>query len=122
LIHYVPSFLVVVLPPSARVYSFILELEQYPAQIISLALASGLVWLRFRRPDLKRPFKAWLPAVAVKIGMCIALLAGPLVPPDDPYPDGLFYATYAIAGSSMYVAPFLNIFPTSRLYVLLTLI
>jgi amino acid transporter len=83
------------------VYSFILELEQYPAQILSLLLAVGLVLLRYRRPDLKRPFKAWPPAVAVKIAMCLTLLASALVPPEDLFAGGLFYATYAIAGTSV---------------------
>ena len=57
LLHFVPSFLVIVLPPSQGVFSFVLELEQYPAQILSLLLAIGLVRLRYQRPDLKRPFK-----------------------------------------------------------------
>ncbi|KAM0282159.1 hypothetical protein ACHAQH_003199 [Verticillium albo-atrum] len=56
-VHFVPSLLVITLPPSREVYSFILEVEGYPGQFFALTVASGLLWLRFKRPDLKRPFK-----------------------------------------------------------------
>ncbi|KAF5568149.1 high affinity methionine permease [Fusarium phyllophilum] len=62
IIHYIPSFLVMVLPPSDSIYSLILDIDGYAAQLIGLAVAIGLVKLRFQRPDLKRPFKAWMPA------------------------------------------------------------
>jgi len=101
LLHFIPSFLVIVLPPSQGVYSFVLELEQYPAQILSLLLAVGLVKLRYQRPDLKRPFKAWSPAIAVKIAMSLTLLVTAIVPPKNLYKDGIFYATYAITGTSV---------------------
>ncbi|KAF5618545.1 high affinity methionine permease [Fusarium sp. NRRL 52700] len=61
-IHYIPSFLVMILPPSDSIYSLILDIDGYAAQLIGLAVAIGLVKLRFQRPDLKRPFKAWMPA------------------------------------------------------------
>ncbi|ROT34487.1 hypothetical protein SODALDRAFT_321494 [Sodiomyces alkalinus F11] len=72
LVHYIPSFLVIALPPSKEVYSFILEVEGYPGQFFSLAVAVGLVWLRFRRPDLRRPFKVWLPAVGLRMILNVA--------------------------------------------------
>jgi len=90
-----------VLPPSQEVYSFILEVEGYPAQIIALALAGGLLWLRFRRPDLKRPFKAWHIAIILRIVLALALLAAPFFPPAEKPKSGLFYATYAVVGVSM---------------------
>lgn len=82
-------------------YSFILEVEGYPGQILALAIAAGLLWLRVKRPDIKRPFKAFVPAVILRIGLSIALLAAPFFPPDTKPPNGLFYATYAIIGVSM---------------------
>lgn len=100
-VHFIPSFLVIALPPSDAVYSFILELEQYPAQIISILISFGLLLLRFKRPDLERPFKAWIPAVFVKIALSFALLAAPFVPPAQKPENGLFYATYAIVGVCM---------------------
>lgn len=101
IVHYIPSFLVIALPPSQDVYSFILEVEGYPGQIFALATSAGLLWLRYKRPDLKRPFKAWVPAVVFRILLAVALLAAPFFPPSEPTPGGLFYATYAIVGVSM---------------------
>ncbi|KAG4274596.1 hypothetical protein FPRO04_09263 [Fusarium proliferatum] len=67
IIHYIPSFLVMILPPSDSIYSLILDIDGYAAQLIGLAVAIGLVKLRFQRPDLKRPFKAWMPAEAYAV-------------------------------------------------------
>lgn len=100
-VHYIPSFLVITLPPSGEVYSFILEVEGYPGQFVALAVGAGLLWLRLKRPDLKRPFKAWLPAVFLRVGLSMALLAAPFFPPKTKPSNGLFYATYAIVGPSM---------------------
>ncbi len=100
MVHYLPSVLVIVLPPSKEVYSFILEVEGYPAQFYGLAIGVGLIWLRFKRPDLKRPFKAWIPGVVLKILLSLALLTAPFFPPEHK-PEGMFYATYAIVGVSM---------------------
>ncbi|KAL7621071.1 low-affinity methionine permease [Parahypoxylon ruwenzoriense] len=101
IVHYIPSVLVIVLPPSSEVYSFILEVEGYPGQVFALATSIGLIWLRYKRPDLKRPFKAWIPAVIFRTLLCFALLAAPFFPPSHPKPGGLFYATYAIVGVGM---------------------
>ncbi|CAI0642967.1 unnamed protein product, partial [Colletotrichum noveboracense] len=101
LVHYIPSFLVIALPPSGEVYSFILEVEGYPGQFMALAVGGGLLWLRFTRPDLKRPFKAWVPAVILRIGLSLALLAAPFFPPKVKPSNRLFYATYAIVGVSI---------------------
>ncbi|KAM0590751.1 hypothetical protein ACHAPW_006764 [Verticillium nonalfalfae] len=103
-VHFVPSLLVITLPPSREVYSFILEVEGYPGQFFSLAVAFGLVWLRFKRPDLKRPFKVWLPAVVLKICLSLSLLAAPFFPPPNRHEGELFYATYAIVGVSIITA------------------
>jgi amino acid transporter len=101
IIHFIPSFLVIVLPPSREVYSFILELEAYPAQIFSIAIAAGLLYLRYKRPEVERPFKAWTLAPVIKLLLSISLLIAPFFPPATKPANGLFYATYAIAGASM---------------------
>ncbi|PGH10724.1 hypothetical protein AJ79_05315 [Helicocarpus griseus UAMH5409] len=99
LVHYIPSFLVIILSPSDDVYSFILDVEGYPVQMITLALSIGLLVLRYRRPDLPRPFKAWTFAVWISIIFSIGLLAAPFFPPADGKGDvNFFYATYAIVG------------------------
>ncbi|KAI1633618.1 amino acid permease-domain-containing protein [Biscogniauxia mediterranea] len=107
IVHYIPSILVITLPPSDEVYSFILEVEGYPGQIYAVAVAAGLLWLRYKRPDLKRPFKAWIPAVVFRLILAIGLIAAPFFPPTEPKPGGLFYATYAIVGVSIIVFGFL---------------
>ncbi|KAM3509033.1 hypothetical protein MY10362_000822 [Beauveria mimosiformis] len=99
-VNYIPSFLIIVLPPSGSIYSFILEVEGYAGQLTGLAIAAGLLWLRYKQPDLHRPYKASLFAVAVKLLLGVALLAAPFVPPKEKYTGGLFYATYAIVGIS----------------------
>jgi amino acid transporter len=75
-----------------------LEVEGYPGQIFGLASAVGLLWLRYKRPDLKRPFKAWSAAVILRIVLCLALLAAPLFPPKDGRSGGIWYAAYAVVG------------------------
>ena len=102
IVHYIPSFLVIALPPRGDVYTFILDVEGYPGQFFALALSIGLIWLRYKRPDLKRPFKAWLPAVYLRIGLCLGLIAAPFFPPEGGKGDvSFFYATYAVVGIAM---------------------
>ncbi|KAF2994255.1 hypothetical protein E8E13_001526 [Curvularia kusanoi] len=107
IVHYIPSLLVITLPPSSEVYSFILEVEGYPGQIFALATSAGLLWLRYHRPDLKRPFKAWTLAVVLRIALCLALLAAPFFPPEHKKDNGIWYATYAVVGISVVVFGFL---------------
>lgn len=81
-------------------YSFILDVEGYPGQFYGLAISAALILLRYRRPDLKRPFKAWLPAVGLRMAVSVALIFAPFFPPKH-YTGDLFYATYAIVGVGM---------------------
>ena len=102
LVHYVPSLLVITLPPQGDVYNFILDVEAYPGQFFGLAVSAGLLILRSQEPELHRPFKAWLPAVWLRIFVSLALLAAPFFPPPEGKGDvGFFYATYAIVGIGM---------------------
>lgn len=102
IVHYIPSLLVILLPPSGEIYSFILEVEGYPGQIFALAVSIGLLWLRYTRPDLKRPFKALISAVVLRIVLSVALLAAPFFPPrEGTRIGGIWYATYAVVGISV---------------------
>ncbi|KAF1930316.1 putative methionine permease [Didymella exigua CBS 183.55] len=101
IVHYIPSLLVITLPPSGEVYSFILEVEGYPGQIFALATSIGLLWLRRSRPELQRPFRAWHSAIVLRIALCIALLAAPFFPPEHKRNAGIWYATYAVVGTSV---------------------
>jgi hypothetical protein len=101
IVHYIPSLLVIALPPSGEVYSFILDVEGYPGQVFAFAISVGLLWLRYQRPDLKRPFKAWIGAAVLRVALSLALLAAPFFPPKEKREGGLWYATYAVVGISM---------------------
>jgi amino acid transporter len=100
-LHYIPSLLVITIP-SGDVYSFILEVEGYPAQIYSLAIAAGLLWLRYKRPDVERPYKAWIPGIVLRIVLAIALLLAPFFP-SSAQKAGEFLngASYALVGTGM---------------------
>ncbi|KAJ5835920.1 Major facilitator superfamily domain general substrate transporter [Penicillium robsamsonii] len=99
IVHYIPSVLVLALPPQGDVYNFILDLEGYPGQMFSLAITVGLLLVRYREPYLPRPFKAWLPAVWLRVVVCLVLLVAPFIPPPNWKGDvDFFYATYAIVG------------------------
>ena len=102
IVHYVPSLLVIVLPPSADIYAFIADVEGYAGQFFAVATSAGLLWLRHKKPDLYRPFKAWIPGVWLRIALCIGLIAAPFFPPKHGTGDvGFFYATYALVGLGM---------------------
>lgn len=101
IVHYIPSLLVITIP-TGDVYSFILEVEGYPAQIFSFAIAAGLLWLRYRRPELDRPYRAWLPTIWVRIVLAIALLLAPFFPSaTQKESGGLWGASYALVGTAM---------------------
>ena len=99
LVHLLPSLLVILLPPQGRAYSFVLEVKGYPAQLTAFAICAGLLWLRRRRPDLKRPFRAWTPAVYVPMTLSFALMLAPFFPPAAGKREFAFwYGTYAVVG------------------------
>lgn len=102
IVHYVPSLLVIILPPSGTVYAFIADVEGYAGQYFAVAVAAGLLILRTRKPELNRPFRAWLPAVWLRVALCLALIVAPLFPPPKGTSDvSFFYAAYALVGIAM---------------------
>lgn len=105
-VHYIPSLIVICIPYK-DIYSFILEVEGYPGQIFSLATSVGLLWLRRSRPDLKRPYRAFLPAVWFMVLLSCALLCAPFVPSNDEnWKMHLSRVSYALVGISVYVLCF----------------
>ena len=99
--HYIPSLLVITIP-TGNVYSFILDAEGYPGQMFALATSFGLLWLRHERPDLKRPYKAFLPAVWLRIALSVALLAAPFVPRQGlNWKQHLSQVSYAFVGTAV---------------------
>ncbi|KAL8708380.1 MAG: hypothetical protein Q9220_006761 [cf. Caloplaca sp. 1 TL-2023] len=104
IVHYVPSVLVIVLPPQGDVYSFILNVEGYAAQFFTQAICIGVLWLRKTRPDLKRPFLAWTAAIWLRIALSTCFIVAPFIPPRDGRGGGgLWYATYAVVSGAMLV-------------------
>lgn len=61
ILHFVPSFIVIVAIPFGNAYSFILDLEGYPASVINLLVVVGLFYLRYSEPNTPRPFRVWWP-------------------------------------------------------------
>ena len=47
----------IIAPPPAVAYPFILDVEGYPGQIINFFIVIGLFWLRYTKPNAPRPFK-----------------------------------------------------------------
>lgn len=98
MVHYIPSLLVITIP-TGNIYSFILDVEGYPAQFFAMATSVGLIWLRFKRPDLHRPYKAWLSGVILRMLLSLALIVAPFVPRDAV--DGVGHlrqVSYALVG------------------------
>ncbi|KAK4226003.1 amino acid/polyamine transporter I [Podospora fimiseda] len=101
IIHWIPSVIVICVPKQG-IYSFILEVEGYPGQFFVLATSLGIIWLRKTRPDLKRPYKAFLPAVWFRVVLSLALLAAPFVPwASESWRDHLSRVSYALVGISV---------------------
>jgi hypothetical protein len=98
IVHYIPSFLVIVLP-AKNIYSFILDVEGYPGQFFALATSFGLIWLRWQRPNLNRPYKAFLPAVWLRIFLSVALILAPMIPKAGvAWKEHLIEVRYAFVG------------------------
>ena len=100
-VHYIPSVLVIVLPPQKGIYSFILNVEGYAGQFYATAICIGILWLRRSRPDLKRPFKAWTMAIFLRLALNLYNIAAPLI---DLRSGERFHATYAIVVVGLYVS------------------
>ncbi|KAK0638495.1 amino acid permease-domain-containing protein [Cercophora newfieldiana] len=101
IVHCIPSIIVICIP-AKNIYSFILDVEGYPGQFFSLATSLGLIWLRWERPDLKRPYKAFLPAVYLRIALSVALIVAPFVPREGETGGAhLFRVSYALVGISV---------------------
>ncbi|KAJ7630943.1 high affinity methionine permease [Roridomyces roridus] len=100
IVHLIPSIIVIIGPPPAVAYPFILDLDGYPGQIINLFVVIGLFILRYREPHAKRPFKVWLPFAVFFLASCVFLLVAPFLRPSNGVGDSppLPYYLYCLVG------------------------
>jgi len=100
IIHFIPSFIVIVAPPPAVAYPFILDVEGYPGQIINLFVVIGLFYLRWTKPNAVRPFKVWWPFAAFFLAAAVFLLVVPFLRPSNRVGDTppLPYYLYCLVG------------------------
>ncbi|KAF8549469.1 amino acid transporter [Imleria badia] len=100
IIHLIPSVIVILGPPTQVVYPFILDVEGYPSQIINFFIVIGLFWMRWKRPDIPRPFKVWWPLAVLYFAAAVFLLVAPFLPPANGVGDTppLPYYLYCLVG------------------------
>ncbi|KZT38210.1 amino acid transporter [Sistotremastrum suecicum HHB10207 ss-3] len=105
IIHLIPSVIVIIAPPPSVAYPFILDVEGYPGQIINLFIVSGLLYLRYTKPGLRRPFKVWLPFAMFYLAAACFLLIAPFLRPSNRVGDTppLPYWLYCIVGIAVMV-------------------
>lgn len=103
IVHLIPSLVVIIAVPFGDAYNFILDVEGYPGQIINLFVVLGLIWLRYRHPNLKRPYKAWSIAIFFfLVGAAFLLVAPFLRPPGGKGDTSLPYFLYPLVGIAVF--------------------
>lgn len=92
------------------------DVEGYPGQIIALLVVSGLIYLRWKEPDRKRPIKAFLPAILFYLVVSIFLLVVPFLRPPGGVGDTppLPYWLYPVVGIAVFVSGFSESNPADR--------
>ncbi|KAI0687550.1 high affinity methionine permease [Earliella scabrosa] len=105
IIHLIPSAIVIIAPPPEVAYPFILDVEGYPQQIINFFIVIGLFWLRYRKPNVPRPFKVWWPLAVFFFAAAVFLMIAPFLPPANGVGDTppLPYYLYCLVGIAILV-------------------
>ncbi|KAF8129236.1 amino acid transporter [Boletus edulis] len=103
IVHLIPSIIVILGPPMNVAYPFILDIQGYPAQIINFFIIIGLFWMRWKRPDIPRPFKVWLPLAVFYLAATLFreyFIVAPFLPPANGVGDTppLPYYLYCLVG------------------------
>ncbi|PPJ51774.1 hypothetical protein CBER1_09665 [Cercospora berteroae] len=80
-LHWIPSFIVIVAIPFGDAYNFILDLEGYPGSVINFFVVVGFFWLRYKNPEVLRPFRCWWPVAAFYMAAQIFQMAAPFLRP-----------------------------------------
>ncbi|MCJ1308281.1 hypothetical protein MMC25_001934 [Agyrium rufum] len=99
LLHFIPSFIVIIAIPFGDAYNFILDVEGYPASVVNFLVVIGLFVLRFTAPNVKRPFRCWWPVGGFFLAGQIFLMVAPFLrPPGGKGDTSLPYWLYPIVG------------------------
>ena len=99
LLHFIPSFIIIVAIPFGDAYSFIQDLEGYPLSIINFLVVAGLFYLRWKEPQVPRPFKVWWPvAFFFLVGQAFQLVAPFVRPPGGKGDTSLPYWLSSVVG------------------------
>ncbi|KAI0835650.1 amino acid permease-domain-containing protein [Hypoxylon sp. FL0890] len=105
LLHFIPSFIVIVAIPFGDAFNFIVDVEGYPTSVIAMFVVVGLFILRWEAPNANRPFKVWWPIAALfAAGQAFLLVAPFLYPPGGKGDTSLPYWLYPIIGIVILVA------------------
>lgn len=100
LLHWIVSTAAIVIPPSGKIYNFLVDIGGYPVSVISVAVSLGLLYLHLH-PDERwvTPYKAPRAAIIVFAATNCLLLVLPWVPPrggmaeDGRFPSFTYPAT-----------------------------
>ncbi|OAX38772.1 amino acid transporter [Rhizopogon vinicolor AM-OR11-026] len=100
IIHLIPSVIVIIGPPPAVAFPFILDVGGYPQQIVNFFIVIGLFWLRWKKPNVIRPFKVWWPLAIFFLVAASFLLVAPFLKPANGVGDTppLPYYLYCLVG------------------------
>ena len=99
LLHFIPSFIVIVAIPFGDAFNFIVDVEGYPSAVIALLVVVGLFILRWQMPDMPRPFKVWTPVALFFLAAQTFLIVAPFIrPPGGKGDTSLPYWLYPIVG------------------------
>ncbi|KAF8889842.1 amino acid transporter [Infundibulicybe gibba] len=105
IVHLIPSLIIIIAPPPAVAYPFILNVEGYPQQIINFFIVIGLFWLRYTKPAAVRPFKVWWPLAVFFLAAAVFLMVAPFIRPANGVGDTppLPYYLYCLVGISVMI-------------------
>lgn len=99
LLHFIPSFIVIVAIPFGDAYNFILDLEGYPSSVINFLVVAGLFYLRWTAKHVHRPFRVWWPvAFFFMVGQAFQLVAPFIRPPGGKGDTSLPYWLASVVG------------------------